>query len=101
MKKYLMGFIAVILAIGFSAFNAQEPKKTSPTGEKWFVFQGVDPADLGDATKYALDGNGSSPTVCPVDVSSPYRCQILAMPTGSPSRPDLATIIEDRRRTTP
>ena len=96
-----MGFIAVVLAIGFSAFNMQEEKKAPPTGEKWFVFQGVDPTDLGDATKYALDGLGASPTYCPTDIISDYRCEILAVPTGSPSRPNLSTIIDERKRTTP
>jgi|SRR5688572_2410991 len=101
MKNYLTGIIAIVLAIGFSAFNSEPAKKTPSTGEKWFVFNGTDPTDLGDATKYSLDGNGSTPTICPFDVSSPYRCQILAMPTGSPEVPVLSTITDERKRTTP
>jgi len=100
MKKYLLGIVAMVLAIGFSAFTDQKSKAPA-SGEKWFVFNGVDPADLGDATKYSLDGTGSSPSVCPTDVSSSYRCQIEAMPVGSPALPDLNTIIDERKRTTP
>lgn len=100
MKKYLLGIIAVVLAIGFSAFTG-EKSKAPASGEKWFVFNGVDPTDLGDATKYSLDGMGNSPSVCPTDITSDYRCEIQAVPTGSPSRPDLLTIIDERKRTTP
>ncbi len=101
MKKYLLGIVAVALAIGFSAFTVN--KKESPkalAGEKWFVFDGTAPDDLNDPAMYSLDGTGSSPTVC-TSTTLTYRCEILAQPTGSPSRPVLNTIIDERKRSTP
>jgi hypothetical protein len=101
MKKYLLGIVAVLLAIGFSAFS-NAGKNTKPvSGEQWFVFDGTDPGDLGNPAMYSLDGNGSTPTVCPTDVTSAYRCEILAQPTGSPAVPVLSTKIGERKRTTP
>ena len=100
MKKYLMGFIAVVLAIGFSAFNSEPAKKAPLSGEVWFVFNGT-PAETGDETKYSIDGSGSAPTVCPTDVSSAYRCEIFAVPTGSPAVPILATQNGERKKSAP
>ena len=102
MKKYLLGIVAIVLAISFSAFTIEKnrtPKATS--GEVWFVFNGTDPTDLNDASKYSLDQNGSAPSVCPTNTSSPYRCEILATPSGSPSMPVLGSIIDERKRATP
>lgn len=101
MKKYLTGIIAVIMAIGFSAFTIQKnAAANAPTGEKWFVFLGVSPADLNDPSMYSLDGNGSNPTVC-TSTTQPYRCEILAQPTGNPAQPILSTKIDERKRSNP
>lgn len=100
MKRYFFGILAVILAVGFSAFTV---KKQAPvySGEKWFVFNGVDPTDLNDPTKYTLDGDGSNPTVC-TSTTLMYRCEIKALPqSGDPDHPDLSTIISQRKRSTP
>ena len=101
MKKYVFGLVAVVLAISLSAFTFHSTPKASLAGEKWFVFNGTDPADLNDPSMYSLDGNGSTPTVCPTDVTSAYRCEVFAVPTGSPARPNLSTIVSQRKRTTP
>jgi hypothetical protein len=102
MKKYLLGIIAIVLAVGFSAFTIA--KQNEPTkalaGEKWFVFNGTAPDDLNDPSMYSLDGDGSSPTVC-TSTTLTYRCEILAQPTGSPAEPILNTIIDERKRSTP
>jgi hypothetical protein len=102
MKKYLLGIVAVILAISFSAFTTvkQNESATTLAGEKWFVFNGVSPDDLGDPSMYSLDGNGSAPTVC-TSTTLTYRCEILAQPTGSPAQPILATKIDETKRSTP
>lgn len=102
MKKYLLGIVAVILAISFSAFTIVKKNESAKAlaGEKWFVFDGTSPDDLDDPSMYSLDGDGSSPTVC-TSTTLTYRCEILAQPTGSPAQPILTTIIDQRKRSTP
>ena len=101
MKKFLPGLLAIIVAISLSAFTAQKHHTASFAGEKWFVFNGTDPVDLNDASKYSLDGSGSTNTVCPND-TPPYRCEILAQPqSGNPNRPDLSSIIQEVTRNNP
>lgn len=101
MKKYLLGFISITLAISFSAFTKHDHQNASYAGEKWFKFNGVDPTDLNNASKYSLDGSGSSPTVC-TSTTQTYRCEILAVPQGgNPSLPDLSTIVSQTKRPTP
>lgn len=102
MKKILPGLLAIVVAISLSAFTAQkhQPKKLS--GEQWFVFNGIDPVDLGTASMYSLDDDGSTPTVCPTNTTSPYRCEIKAQPqSGNPDQPNLSTIIDQRKRNNP
>ncbi|MBS1656353.1 MAG: hypothetical protein JSU05_15980 [Bacteroidetes bacterium] len=90
MKRYFFGILAVILAVGFSAFTV---KKQAPvyTGEKWFHFTGDnnDPDDLINPDLYELDNEtGDEPTICPS--ADTYRCEILIVPdSGDPSKPDL------------
>ncbi len=101
MKKYLLGILAVSMAIGFSAFTVKKNESTKAlSGEKWFVFNGTSPGDLNDPSMYSLDGNGSAPTVC-TSTTLAYRCEILAQPTGSPAQPILNTQIDERKRSTP
>lgn len=101
MKKYFLGIVAVIMAIFFSAFTISGSFKSSHSGEEWFVFNGTSPGDLNDATKYSIDGDGSTPTVCQ-NTTLTYRCEIYAVPqSGDPSLPDLSTIALKTRRNTP
>jgi len=100
MKKYFSGIMAVILAISFSAFTINSTTKHPLSGEKWFKFNGTDPADLNTSTKYSLDGNGSVPTIC-TSTSEAYRCEIYAVPqSGNPLLPDLSTIASQTKRPT-
>lgn len=102
MKKYLSGMIAVVLAVSLCAFSFKKPINPKATaGEMWFVFNGTDPDDLGTQSKYSLDGDGSSPTVC-TSTSQTYRCEVFAQSNGaSPERPILNTIIGEKKRSTP
>ena len=101
MKKYFLGIVAIIFALSFSAFTAVSNNTHANSGEKWFKFNGVNPTDLGNASKYSLDGNGSNPTVCP-DALDMYRCEIHAIPqTGNSSLPNLSTINDETKRSTP
>ena len=101
MKKYLLGFLTVVLAIGFSAFSVEKNESAKAlAGEKWFVFNGTSPGDLNNPSMYSLDGSGSAPTVC-TSTTQTYRCEIQAQPTGSPARPILSTKIDERKRSTP
>ena len=101
MKKILPGLLAIVVAISLSAFTAQkhQPKKLS--GEQWFHFDGTSPNDLTDPAMYSLDGDGSAPTVCS-SITLQYRCEINAQPqSGNPDQPDLTTIVDQRKRSTP
>ncbi|HEY0433567.1 MAG TPA: hypothetical protein VGC95_06830 [Chitinophagaceae bacterium] len=101
MKKYFLGLVAILFAIGLFSFTKGRENPKSFAGEKWFVFNGVDPTDLGNASKYSLDGDGSTNTVCP-STSLMYRCEIKAVPqAGDPAHPNLGTIISQRKRATP
>lgn len=101
MKRYSLALFAIVLGIGLSAFTSQKTKMAPLAGEKWFVFHGTSPGDLNDPTMYSLDGNGSSPTVC-TNTTQTYRCEILAQPkNGDPDQPNLATIINQTKRSTP
>jgi hypothetical protein len=101
MKKLVPGLLAVIVAISLSAFTMQSQHNASLSGEKWFVFNGTDPADLNDPSMYSLDQDGSSPTVCQVRNLS-YRCEILAQPSsGNTSQPNISSKIDETKRDTP
>lgn len=95
MKKYLLGFIAVIVAIGFSAFNAPSTPKAFD-GEKWFQLASGGNSET--AADYSLYGDGSTAPGC----TGSYVCAILAVPNSqNQSIPNLGTIISTRYRTTP
>jgi hypothetical protein len=101
MKKYLLGIVAILMAISFSAFTIGNSFKPSHSGEKWFEFNGTSPGDLNDATQYSIDRNGSTPTVCQ-NTTLTYRCEIYAVPqSGDPSLPDLSTIVSQTKRNMP
>lgn len=101
MKKYFFGIVAAFVAICLSAFTPANHESKTFAGEKWFKFNGVDPTDLNNPSKYSLDGDGSAPTVC-TNKTQMYRCEIHAIPqTGSPSLPDLSTINNQTKRPTP
>lgn len=95
MKKYLLGVIAIILAITFTAFSKTESPK-SLAGEKWFqLAPGGDPNEASD---YSLFGNGSTaPTCTGINV-----CAKLAVPNSqNPNIPNLGTTIDTRFRPNP
>ena len=95
MKKYLMGFIAVILAIGFSAFNAPSSPKALD-GEKWFQLSSG--GDAGTAGDYSLYDDGSTAPGC----SGSNVCAVLAVPNSQNQNiPNLGTIIGTVYRMTP
>jgi len=101
MKKYFSGIMAIILAISFSAFTINSTTKRPFSGEKWFIFNGTSPGDLNNSSKYSLDGNGSTPTICK-SATETYRCEIFAVPqSGNPTLPDLTTIAAQTKRPTP
>lgn len=101
MKKILPGLLAIIVAISLSAFTAQKHQQKKLSGEQWFVFNGTAPADLGTASKYSLDDDGSQPNVC-TSTTLTYRCEILAQPqSGNPNQPNLSTIIDETKRNNP
>ncbi len=101
MKKNVFGIVAVLLAVTFTAFTMEERSTDLLVGEKWFKFNGTSPGDLNTASKYSLDGNGSSPTVC-TSTTDTYRCEIFAVPQSSnPSLPNLSTIATSTKRPTP
>ncbi len=96
-----MGISTVMLAVCLFAFKNVNKESKSFSGEKWFVFNGVSPADLNNPAKYSLDGDGSTPTIC-TSTTLTYRCEINAVPqSGNPSLPDLSTIISQTKRSTP
>ena len=94
MKKYLIGMVAVILAITFNAFTTKETKALD--GEKWFqLTSGGNPDTPGD---YSLYGDGSTAPTC----SGSYVCAKLAVPNSQNSNiPNLSTTIDTKYRTTP
>ena len=90
-----MGFIAVILAIGFSAFNAPRSTKALD-GEKWF--QLASGGDSGTAGDYSLYGDGSTAPGC----TGNTVCAVLAVPNSQNQNiPNLGTIIDTKYRMTP
>ncbi len=95
MKKYLLGIIAVVFAITFSAFsNDESPRPLA--GEKWFELDsGGDPNEASD---YSLHGDGSTaPTCTGVNV-----CAKLAVPNSqNPDIPNLGTAIDTKFRANP
>ena len=94
MKKYLLGIIAIILAITFNAFTSVETNKALD-GEKWFQLKAN--GDAGVAADYSLYGDGSTAPSC----SGSYVCAVLAVPNAqNPGIPNLATIIDTKYRTT-
>lgn len=101
MKKYLMGTFAIILAISFSSFTHMKADDTKLSGELWFHFDGTAPGDLTNASKYSLDGDGSSAMIC-TSISKPNRCEIKAQPqSGNPNLPNLSTIVDQTKRDNP
>ena len=77
MKKYIIGMVAIILAVAGSAFTAHKTvvSANSPNTTAWFTFMGSDPTDLSqvqDNTNYTyvsgLPCSGSS-KICAVQTS--------------------------------
>jgi len=95
MKKYLLGVMAVVFAIVFSAFTKTESVKPM-TGEKWFELKaGGNPSVAAD---YSLYGNGSTEPSC----TGSNVCAKLAVPDSqNPDIPDLNTAISTKFRITP
>ena len=101
MKKYLLGTIAIILAISFSSFTHPKEEGAKISGELWYHFDGTAPTDLMNASKYSLDGDGSAAIVC-VSTTKPNRCEIKAQPqSGNPGLPNLSTIVAQTKRDNP
>jgi hypothetical protein len=49
MKKYIFSILAIVLAVGFSAFSTEQkksPAKTSFDQQKWFDFAGGNESNL-------------------------------------------------------
>jgi hypothetical protein len=95
MKKYLLGVVAVVLAITFSAFSKTVSPKTL-AGEKWFqLAPGGNPNEPSD---YSLLGNGSTAPSC----TGVNVCAKLAIPDSqNEDIPNLGTTIDTRFRSNP
>src|SRR5215218_9195965 len=91
MKKYLLGFCALVLAIGMSAFTSvkQDAGKTSFT-DVWFVYNG---GGEGIPANYSVYGQaGEFPPPCTDQTGD--LCGILAPQIGP--YPDLDHISDQR-----
>ncbi|MBC7903140.1 MAG: hypothetical protein H7Y27_06940 [Gemmatimonadaceae bacterium] len=62
MKKFLTGFLALFLAIGFSAFTAPEQKKES---QNWYLFVG-DPESPDVFNPYSYERQFTIPNCLPL-----------------------------------
>ncbi|HMO60735.1 MAG TPA: hypothetical protein PKC39_05005 [Ferruginibacter sp.] len=95
MKKYLLGIMAIVFAVVFSAFTKTETVKPMD-GEKWFELEaGGDPSVAAD---YSLYGNGSTEPSC----TGSNVCAKLAVPDAqNPDIPNLSTTISTKFRPTP
>ncbi len=97
MKKYMLGFAALLLAITTTAFVVNS-KSHEAQSTVWFDFNGT-PTEIDDETKYSLDANNTPDCA----VSSTYRCEIKApvLQGSSPSMPDLDHIVDYRYKSQP
>jgi len=95
MKKYLLGVVAVVLAITFTAFSKTESPKTL-AGEKWFeLAPGGNPTVAAD---YSLIGDGSTAPSC----TGEHVCAKLAQPNSQNENiPNLGTTIDTKFRPNP
>jgi hypothetical protein len=89
MKKYIFSILAIVLAVGFSAFSSDQkkPAKTSFDQQIWFDFAGGNESNL---SLYSPDADDISD--CPQ--SGDVLCEVLAypIPTGQPNagKPDFS-----------
>ena len=75
MKKYVLGIIAIVVAIAGSAFTAADKGVKKVDGQLWYEFVGTDP---GDAADYFIIGDGTVAPLC--DAQTQNRCAVLAIP---------------------
>ncbi|MEP7374699.1 MAG: hypothetical protein ABI675_14990 [Chitinophagaceae bacterium] len=96
MKKYLLGSLAVVMAIAFSAFNSNlnQPVKSNINGkllqQKWYVYVGTQ-----DATERQVATNYTTPTTTkPTCVSTGNECAVkVNVPNGTPpTNPDFTNV---------
>ncbi|MBC7903139.1 MAG: hypothetical protein H7Y27_06935 [Gemmatimonadaceae bacterium] len=72
MKKFLIGFFALVLALGFSAFTAPEQQKES---QNWYLFVG-NPNNASEvADPYFYERQSTIPNCLPAGVK---RCAVKA-----------------------
>lgn len=74
MKKYLLGFAAVVFSIGFNAFTIKKHSLTSSTDLIFFATSTC--ANVGDPTKY--DAAGTSLYSCP-STTKIIACKLLSV----------------------
>lgn len=87
MKKFLLPFVAIVLAVAFSAFN--QPKAIKADNPLWY-YKLSTTAGHGTASNYEPLTTQDDDALCP-GVSS-VRCVIEAPELGSSGTPDLANM---------
>jgi hypothetical protein len=77
MKKYLLGIVAVLLAVGFSAFTQSEKKTSAPTNQNFTYNDYPDDTWVGDASHYTLISGSLSCS------GTSHRCGVSAQNDGT------------------
>lgn len=93
MRKLKLTLGLLTLVFGMTIAFAFTSGKTNPVtlNEKWYEFVGDDENDMND---YVLvGGTGTSPASC--DEGIDVTCSIHAVPSSTPGKPNLSTLIEE------
>lgn len=107
MKKFLFIPALALSVVTFAGSPKTETKEAgtakSETNQqadpKWFHFNGnaENEDDLFDPSLYSAETSPQCSTA-----PAPYVCDVLAIPdAGNPNQPDLSTITQQRKRSTP
>src|ERR1044071_10409454 len=98
MKKHLISVLALVIALGASAFtsglfksSAENVKAETIYAQRWWDFNG-DETDQADPSWYSIDEDNFPD--CTVSTGLVY-CEIKAQPSfQNPEEPDLSTIVQ-------
>lgn len=104
MKKYVISFLIVLVAIVVTSFTTasiktNDVRKATAMGQKWWNYNGSGSFDMCDPSYYSPDENNFPD--CPPTVGNVY-CEIYAAPSQwDENEPDLSTITAYRMRPLP
>jgi len=96
-KNNVMFLVACLAIVGFSSFKMIN--QYSFAGEKWFEYTNAtnDNDETNPANYQLTPSNGQNPPSCPT--GDEETCAVHAQPqSGSPSLPNLSTVIERKMR---